>query len=103
MAAEEKPAPAGAPPGKGPNPPVALNSPASPGDPRNTPHAAATAVKHGGLKGGRRRDDGLVPGSKEAVAADRERDAERKRRERDARRGDPPALPSASVPGNNQA
>lgn len=62
-----------------------------------TPHAAVTAAKHGGLAGGRKREDGLVPGSKEAKAADLKKDAERKKLARAAeRKPDPPAIPSAS-------
>lgn len=45
--------------------------------------AGTLAVKHGGDKGGRKRSDGLVPGSAEALEADRKRDAQRKK---DARR-----------------
>ena len=50
----------------------------------------------GGLRGGRKRKDGLVPGSPEALAADREKDAARKReaRERD-RLANPDVIPSA--------
>lgn len=55
------------------------------------PGAGFTAVKHGGLRGGKPRKDGLVPGSAEAQQADRKKDKLRKR----AERGDPPALPSA--------
>jgi len=46
--------------------------------------AKASVPKFGGLKGGRKRDDGLTPGSAEAAEADREKDAKRKREERAA-------------------
>jgi hypothetical protein len=46
--------------------------------------AMATAPKFGGLRGGRKRGDGLVPGTAQAAEADREKDAERKRQERAA-------------------
>lgn len=53
--------------------------------------------KFGGLRGAKPRKDGLVPGSPEAVEADRKRDAARKRDERAALAAQiPPApLPSA--------
>jgi len=55
----------------------------------------------GGLRGGRKRKDGLKPGSPEAMEADRAKDAERKRlaRERD-RLANPPVIPSANPPAN---
>lgn len=62
-----------------PAPPVAAGSPpGAPGQPAPG-DAAALAVKFGGNKGGRPRKDGLVPGSAEALLADREKDASRKR------------------------
>jgi len=53
----------------------------------------------GGLRGGRPRTDGLVPGSPEAIAADRERDRVRKQNKRDAagKIAEPPPLPSATT------
>jgi hypothetical protein len=53
----------------------------------------------GGFRGGRKRADGLTPGSKEAVEADRKKDRERKKREYDARKAalEPPALPSVKA------
>jgi hypothetical protein len=57
--------------------------------------AAQLAAKHGGLAGGRKRDDGLIPGSQEAKAADLKKDRERKQRERTVKK-DPPPLPSAA-------
>lgn len=73
------------------------------GQPSGTPvetDASRLAVSHGGLKGGKPRTDGLVPGSSEAAAADREKDAKRKR---DARAAAKPAdtapLPSAGMAG----
>jgi hypothetical protein len=73
-------------------PPVASSGPpgaaptAAPG-----PSAKDTAPKFGGIRGGKPRDDGLVPGSPEAKEADRKKDKLRKRKERQ----DPPALPAA--------
>lgn len=52
----------------------------------SSPAAKATVAKHGGLRGGKKRDDGLTPGSPEAAEADRKKDAERKQRERDEAR-----------------
>jgi hypothetical protein len=70
-----------------------------PGGPGQVPAAGAaakeTAPKFGGLRGGKKREDGLVPGSAEAAQADRKKDRDRKKRERDARQ-EPPPLPSAS-------
>jgi hypothetical protein len=57
--------------------------------------AGQTAAQYGGLRGGRARKDGLVPGSPEALAADREKDRLRKARQRQADRPDPAPLPSA--------
>lgn len=42
--------------------------------------------RYGGLRGGRKRKDGLIPGSPQAAEADRAKDAERKRRARAAAR-----------------
>ena len=57
----------------------------------------------GGNRGGKRREDGLAPGSAEAIAADRDKEAARKRKERAerARLAQPPPLPAAgeSAPG----
>lgn len=70
------------------------------------PHAAVSSViRAGGDKGGRPRDDGLVPGSPEAKAADREKNrlAKQKQRERERERRavteTPPALPSGLPDG----
>jgi hypothetical protein len=54
----------------------------------------------GGNAGRKTRADGLKPGSPAALAADRLADAERKRKEREARRlvTPPPALPAATPP-----
>lgn len=60
-------------PGSPPNPPP--NPPAA-------PNAASLAVKFGGNVGGRPRKDGLVPGSPEALEADRAKARERMRRKR---------------------
>jgi len=73
--------------GRGLPPPTAAASPA----------ASTTASLFGGLRGGRPRNDGLVPGSPQAIAADREKDRLRKQRQRDreAAAREPAALPSA--------
>lgn len=71
--------------GPGPTPvaPVAsANAPVQSPDLAATPSAKATVPKYGGLRGGKARDDGLVPGSPEAAEADRKKDAERKRQAR---------------------
>ena len=64
-----------------------------------SPAAAVTASQHGGLRGGRARADGLVPGSKEALEADRKYDAARHQKKRDLKRKeaqtDPPPIPPA--------
>jgi len=63
--------------------------------------AAASVPAFGGNRGGKPRDDGLVPGSREALAADKEKDAKRKRDARAAERVvKPPPLPSAPANGN---
>src|SRR5439155_18075770 len=59
--------------------------------------AVATVPRFGGLRGGKPRTDGLVPGSPEAAAADRERDARRKR-ERRVKAPEPAPLPSITSP-----
>lgn len=60
--------------------------------------AASRAVLAGGNKGGRQRDDGLVPGSEAAAAADRKKDRERKARDRElVAKANPAALPSRAV------
>lgn len=51
-------------------------------------------------KGGRRREDGLAPGSPEADAADRERDRLRKQAQRAV--AEPPPLPSTLAPPGDQ-
>ena len=56
--------------------------------------ALATVPRFGGLRGGKPRTDGLVPGSVEAAAADRERDRRRKEAER---KTEPAPLPSMSA------
>src|SRR5439155_22316338 len=61
--------------------------------------AVATVPRFGGLRGGKPRTDGLIPGSPEAAAADRERDARRKRQRRDTVKPPEPApLPSQAAP-----
>lgn len=75
---------------------AAVNVPASPAGnvaataPPGSP-AALSVAPFGGNRGGKKRTDGLVPGSPEAEKADRDKDAERKRL---ARAASPPALPS---------
>lgn len=58
--------------------------------------AVATVPKFGGLRGGKPRKDGLVPGSTEAAAADRDRD--RRRKEADRKAVEPAPLPSMGAP-----
>jgi len=92
-------------------PPGATGGPAAasvaPGHQGNKPAANAAPVsalvsvpKFGGNRGGKKRADGLAPGSPEAKAADNAKDAERKRLEREEKRrlAQPPALPSALAP-----
>ena len=74
------------------------------GTPAAAPTAKSAAPKFGGLRGGRKRDDGLIPGSKEAAEADRKADAQRKRDQRAAlRQADPPPLPAAGGPAQAPA
>ena len=74
--------------------PVAGHVPGGPGQmPPVGPGAKATATQFGGLSGGKKRQDGLVPGSPEALEANRKKDRLRKKAERAA---DPPPLPSAT-------
>jgi len=62
------------------------------------PGAKVTAPLFGGYRGGRKRKDGLVPGSPEALAADREKDRLRKerQREREGAAAEPPPLPGVA-------
>lgn len=76
-----------APPVAGAPAPGLVASPAAAGS------AVAGAPLFGGLRGGRPRKDGLIPGSDEAREADRLKDAERKRKARAA--APPPPLPPA--------
>ena len=62
--------------------------------------AKDTAPRFGGLRGGRKRADGLVPGSPEAVEADRKKDADRKKKQRAQ---EPSPLPSINRPTNEGA
>ena len=83
--------------------PVAGNGPATALlTPTPSPSAREMAPKFGGLRDGRPRADGLIPGSPEAKQRDREKDAERKRNERAAKRAaaEPPPLPSAQAASN---
>ena len=89
----------GTPPPKTLAPPVAGRPvPAQAGNVDTGSNLKPRVELFGGLRGGRKRKDGLVPGSPEALAADREKDAERKRlaRERD-RLANPAPLPPASA------
>jgi hypothetical protein len=75
-------------------------------DSPGAPSSARSSVPiFGGHRGGRKRKDGLKPGSQAAHEADKERDAERKRLERaeaaDLR--DPPPLPAGPGPMAPQA
>ena len=64
-----------------------------------TPSAVASVPAFGGNRGGKPREDGLVPGSSEAAQADKDKDARRKRDDRAAKnKNNPPALPSALPP-----
>ena len=79
--------------------PVAPVVAAAGAPPQNNPVPAKPSVAaFGGLRGGRKRADGLVPGSPEAHEADKAKDAERKRlaRLREAEQN-PVPLPSAPV------
>ena len=80
--------------------------PEPPGEAPRLPRAdgaKASVVPYGGNAGGRPRADGLVPGSPEAIQADRDKEAERGRKRRAAGRivqqntVVPPALPSAAA------
>ena len=64
------------------------------------PLAIPPKLPFGGNVGRKARADGLKPGSAEAVAADRERDAQRKRDERAQKRAStpPPLLPELAPP-----
>ena len=64
-----------------------------------SPAARITAPLFGGLRGGRKRKDGLVPGSSQAIEADREKDRLRKenQRKREQAAADPTALPTAGL------
>lgn len=96
----------GAPENPAPSPPMAANVQqgqlpiAAP-----SPAAGQSAPLFGGLRGGRKRKDGLTPGSPEALAADREKDRLRKEKQRDAKPKDPAPLPSVAgtpqAPGDN--
>lgn len=77
-------------------PPLEVNGqePASPAHAEGS--ASQSAPLFGGLRGGRKRLDGLVPGSPEAIEADKKKERERKAKYRaQLKIEDPPALPSA--------
>ena len=86
-------------PGNPPVAPVAAPGVAvPPGHVAAPVHAKSSVPLFGGNASGKKRADGLKPGSPEAIAADKERDAKRKRDERAAARAaaEPAALPSAA-------
>src|SRR5258707_9089158 len=88
-------------PGSAAAQPVASGSAGNkPAAPPTAVSAAASAPLFGGNRGGKKRLDGLAPGSPEAIEADRKKDAERKRTRREAvqRVAEPPPLPSAGAP-----
>lgn len=60
--------------------------------------AASTAPKFGGLREGRKRDDGLVPGSPEALEADREKERIRKAKYRAEQKAMVPPAPLPKAP-----
>ena len=100
-----KPVVAQPPAGKAPDeklaPPVAHGNPPGPAAPVHPPVPASTSVPlFGGFRGGRKRKDGLKPGSPEANQADRDTDAKRKRDRRAelATAATPPPLPAAVAP-----
>lgn len=96
MASENSTAPGvpGVPAGSAPSPTVA----SQPAPVASGGLAGDKKPLFGGKVGSKLRQDGLKPGSPEAIAADRVRDAARKRAERAAKRAEtpPPPLPSAS-------
>lgn len=71
-------------------------APAPLGVPGGAPVPASVSVPlFGGFRGKQKRRDGLVAGSPEAAAADREKDRQRKQRAREAQRAsEPPPLPA---------
>lgn len=84
-------------PGTG-HPPTMADGSSSNTPSNNAPPVAAqdSVPSFGGLRGGRPRKDGLIPGSVEALEADRKKDRIRKQRARSRRRDDDPSpLPSA--------
>src|SRR5579862_2754249 len=98
MAEENQPTtpPPGAPGGPAPAP-VGNGNPANKAGVAPVPtHAAASVPLYGGNRGGKKRRDGLVPGSPEALEADRKADRDRKQQERDSKRrlAPQPALPA---------
>ncbi len=105
MAEETKPAEgsrAPAAPGAAAHAPVAGSGPANKsGNAAAASGAVASVPLFGGNRGGKRRRDGLVPGSQEALEADRKTDKERKQKIRESahRLAPQPALPSV-LPSN---
>jgi hypothetical protein len=85
--------------------PVANGNPPGPAAPVVPPvPAAISAPLFGGFRGGRKRKDGLKPGSPEALQVDRDKNAARMRDKRAAKSTAatpaplPPALPGATLP-----
>jgi hypothetical protein len=84
--------------GAGAAPPVAVSAPPNPPAAPPPGSAATTSpADYGGNRGGRAREDGLTPGSPEALEADRKKDRLRKKQARKAKQPDPPPLPSAAA------
>jgi hypothetical protein len=74
-----------------------VSSPPAPRQPdlvAASPSAAKTAPLFGGLRGGNKRKDGLIPGTPEAREADLAKDRARKAAAKAERKGQPPPLPS---------
>jgi len=86
-------------PGVGPVAPA--NPVAKPGLAPSGVSTPASVKLFGGNRGGRKRADGLAPGSPEAVEADKKKDRERKQASRTL--VEPPPLPSAAQSSAGQA
>lgn len=85
--------------GQTPSQPMEGGSPGSPAaNVAPSPSAQQTVPSFGGIRGGRVRRDGLIPGSPEALAEDRRKDRERKRRARQ-KPADPAPIPSQGGSG----
>lgn len=94
MAATPPRAAGGTPPGESPGQPL----PPTPGAGQlATPTAPPSPLLFGGFKGGRKRLDGLKPGSPEALSADREKERLKKQRQRERARAEVSAAQPAPV------